>query len=102
MLERFTKEKQRASVRGGRQDLFNLGDDDDEGGEGLTHYGKSLGFDDFEGEGLGGGLEDEDENGQSRASYERQQKWETVLICRCWGCRSDRPGHREARSLRRV
>lgn len=67
MLERFTKEKQRASVRGGRADLFNLGDDDDEG-QGLTHYGKSLGFDDFEGEGLGAGLDDDDESGQYRTS----------------------------------
>ncbi|KAL7413127.1 nucleolar protein 14 [Mrakia frigida] len=66
MLERFTKEKQRASVRGGRQEIFNLGDDEDEEGGGLTHYGKSLGFDDFEGEGMGGGLgfEDEEEGGQ--------------------------------------
>lgn len=66
MLERFTKEKQRASVRGGRQEIFNLGDDEDEEGGGLTHYGKSLGFDDFEGEGMGGGLgfEDEEEGGE--------------------------------------
>jgi hypothetical protein len=66
MLERFTKEKQRASVRGSsRADLFNLGDSGDEG-EGLTHYGKSLGIDDFEGEGLGIGLEvdDEEDRGQ--------------------------------------
>ena len=79
MLERFTKEKQRASVRGGRQEIFNLGDDEDEGEGGLTHYGKSLGFDDFEGEGLGGGLgfEDEEEGGESSRAELRLRKART-------------------------
>lgn len=65
MLERFTREKQRASVRGGKADLFNLRDGDDDEGEGLTHYGKSLAFDDFEDGGLGAGLEDDDESGKT-------------------------------------
>lgn len=41
MLERFTKEKQKR-VRGG--DIFNLDGDEDQ----LTHFGKSLGGDDFD------------------------------------------------------
>jgi nucleolar protein 14 len=44
MLERFTKERQRAS----RGSAFNLDDDDE-----LTHYGQSLSkLDDFDGTGL--------------------------------------------------
>lgn len=41
MLERFTKEKQKR-VRGG--DIFNIDGDEDQ----LTHFGKSLGGDDFD------------------------------------------------------
>lgn len=45
MLERFTKEKQRASKGAD----FNLDDDDEE----LTHYGQTLSaLDDFDGTGL--------------------------------------------------
>lgn len=52
MLERFTRERQRAS----RGVDFNLDDEDDE----LTHYGQSLSaFDDFDNTGLA--LDDEDE-----------------------------------------
>ncbi|KAF9462063.1 nucleolar protein 14 [Collybia nuda] len=51
MLERFTKERQRAS----KGSAFNLEDDDE-----LTHYGQSLSkLDDFDNVGLG--LEDDDE-----------------------------------------
>ena len=51
MLERFTREKQRAS----KGDVFNLEDEEE-----LTHYGQSLSkLDDFDNIGLG--LEDEDE-----------------------------------------
>jgi nucleolar protein 14 len=52
MLERFTKERQRASSRGVN---FNLEDEDE-----LTHYGQSLStaLDDFDGTGLV--LDDED------------------------------------------
>lgn len=50
MLERFTRERQRAS----RSSAFNLDDDDE-----LTHYGQSLAnFDDFDNDGLN--LDDED------------------------------------------
>lgn len=52
MLERFTREKQRAS----RGTAFNLEDEDE-----LTHYGQSLSkLDDFDNAGLT--LEDEDED----------------------------------------
>lgn len=52
MLERFTKERQRAS----RSSAFNLEDEDE-----LTHYGQSLSaLDDFDGAGLA--LEDEEED----------------------------------------
>jgi nucleolar protein 14 len=52
MLERFTKERQRAS----KGVNFNLEDDDEQ----LTHYGKSLAaVDDFDAEGLG--LDDEED-----------------------------------------
>lgn len=52
MLERFTKERQRAS----RSTAFNLEDEDE-----LTHYGQSLSaLDDFDGAGLA--LEDDDED----------------------------------------
>ena len=51
MLERFTRERQRAS----KGDVFNLEDEEE-----LTHYGQSLSkLDDFDNIGLG--LEDEDE-----------------------------------------
>lgn len=53
MLERFTKERQRAS----RGTAFNLEDEDD-----LTHFGQSLSnMDDFDGIGLA--LDDEEEDG---------------------------------------
>ena len=56
MLERFTRERQRAS----KGVSFNLEDEDE-----LTHYGQSLSkLDDFDNVGLG--LDDEeDENGTS-------------------------------------
>ena len=53
MLERFTRERQRAS----RGDAFNLEDDDE-----LTHYGQSLSkLDDFDNVGLG--LDDDEDEG---------------------------------------
>jgi nucleolar protein 14 len=56
MLERFTKERQRAS----RGAAFNLDDEDE-----LTHYGQSLSkLDDFEGTGLALDDEDDDAPGQ--------------------------------------
>lgn len=52
MLERFTRERQRAS----KGDAFNLDDEDE-----LTHYGQSLSkLDDFDNVGLG--LDDEEED----------------------------------------
>ena len=55
MLERFTRERQRAS----RGTAFNLDDDDE-----LTHFGQSLSkLDDFDNVGLG--LEDEEDQGSS-------------------------------------
>ncbi|KAH8834361.1 nucleolar protein 14 [Flagelloscypha sp. PMI_526] len=58
MLERFTRERQRASTSKG--DLFNLDDEDE-----LTHYGQSLAnLDDFENAGMGF-EEDEDEDERS-------------------------------------
>ncbi|TFK55373.1 Nop14-like protein [Heliocybe sulcata] len=56
MLERFTRERQRAS----KGELFNIEDDDAD--MELTHYGQSLSkLDDFEGAGLGLDEEDEEE-----------------------------------------
>jgi nucleolar protein 14 len=56
MLERFTKERQRAS----KGSSFNLDDEDE-----LTHYGQSLSkLDDFDGAGLALDDEDEDASGQ--------------------------------------
>ncbi|THG95876.1 hypothetical protein EW026_g5859 [Hermanssonia centrifuga] len=53
MLERFTRERQRAS----RGDAFNLEDEEE-----LTHYGQNLSkFDDFDN--VGFGLDDEEEDG---------------------------------------
>ena len=53
MLERFTRERQRAS----RGDAFNLEDNDE-----LTHYGQSLSkLDDFDNVGLG--LDDDEDEG---------------------------------------
>ena len=55
MLERFTRERQRAS----RGDAFNLEDDDE-----LTHYGQSLSkLDEFDNVGLG--LDDDEDEGMS-------------------------------------
>lgn len=55
MLERFTKERQRAS----RGVDFNLEDEDE-----LTHYGQSLSaMDDFDGTGLALDDDDDDEDG---------------------------------------
>ena len=51
MLERFTKERQRAS----KASAFNLEDEGD-----LTHYGQSLAqMDDFDDAGLGGDEEED-------------------------------------------
>lgn len=61
MLERFTREKQRAS----RGTAFNLEDEDE-----LTHYGQSLSkLDDFDNAGLTLDDEDEDLRGSYIASY---------------------------------
>ena len=55
MLERFTREKQRAS----KGVAFNLEDDDE-----LTHYGQSLSkLDDFDNVGLGLDEEEEEASG---------------------------------------
>lgn len=57
MLERFTRERQRAS----KGVAFNLEDEDE-----LTHYGQSLSkLDDFDNVGLGLDSEDEGEPGRS-------------------------------------
>lgn len=65
MLERFTKERQRAS-RGGA--AFNLEEEDD-----LTHYGQSLSkLDDFDNVGLT--LDDEDEEERAGQIDERTVK----------------------------
>lgn len=58
MLERFTRERQRAS----RGTAFNLVDEDE-----LTHYGQSLSkLDDFDNVGLGlDEDDDEDDDGKS-------------------------------------
>lgn len=72
MLERFTKERQRAS----RSSAFNLEDEDE-----LTHYGQSLSaLDDFDGTGLA--LEDEEEDrGMYIGSGQRlQQRLKNVVI----------------------
>ncbi|KAH0607638.1 uncharacterized protein H6S33_002672 [Morchella sextelata] len=45
MLERFTKEKQKRARGGGGGGIFNLDDGDEDQ---LTHFGKSLGADDFD------------------------------------------------------
>ncbi|KAG8936172.1 nucleolar complex protein 14 [Tulasnella sp. 418] len=68
MLERFTKERQRASKVN-----FNLEDDED-----LTHYGQSLSaMDDFDGAGLALDEDEDDNSGMSKhfsssRTYERQ------------------------------
>ena len=60
MLERFTRERQRAS----RGTAFNLEDEDE-----LTHYGQSLSkLDDFDNAGLTLDDEDEDVRGQIDSS----------------------------------
>lgn len=57
MLERFTKERQRAS----KGAAFNLEDEDE-----LTHYGQSLSkLDDFDNVGVGLDNDDEEERGMS-------------------------------------
>ncbi|EPQ58971.1 Nop14-like protein [Gloeophyllum trabeum ATCC 11539] len=64
MLERFTKERQRAS----KGDLFNLEDDDAD--MELTHYGQSLSkLDDFDGAGL---ALDEDEDEETRGQIDSE------------------------------
>ncbi|CAR30094.1 snoRNA-binding rRNA-processing protein NOP14 [Lachancea thermotolerans CBS 6340] len=74
MLERFTREKQ--SQASSRRSLFNLDDDDDAGdddvyGEKLTHYGKSLSFqDDFQEDDLG--LDEDTGNKGSSKRSERE------------------------------
>lgn len=56
MLERFTREHQRAS----KGSAFNLEDEDD-----LTHYGQSLSkLDDFDNVGLGLDEDEEEDGGQ--------------------------------------
>jgi nucleolar protein 14 len=59
MLERFTRERQRAS----KGVAFNLEDEEE-----LTHYGQSLSkLDDFDNVGLRFDSEDEGETGKSRS-----------------------------------
>jgi nucleolar protein 14 len=59
MLERFTRERQRAS----KGAAFNLEDEDE-----LTHYGQSLSkLDDFDNVGLG--MDDDDEEGKGTNYY---------------------------------
>lgn len=59
MLERFTRERQRAS----KGVAFNLEDEEE-----LTHYGQSLSkLDDFDNVGLRFDSEDEEETGKSRS-----------------------------------
>ena len=80
MLERFTKEKQRAAKGSGRGVDFNLGDDGDEDGEelGLTHYGQSLSaLDDFDGTGLA--LEDDEDEGDLYAR-DGESSYTKVLV----------------------
>lgn len=61
MLERFTKERQRAS----RGAAFNLEDDDE-----LTHYGQSLSkLDDFDDAGLTLHDEDEEDDGMLSSQH---------------------------------
>ena len=68
MLERFTKERQRAS----KGIAFNLEDDDD-----LTHYGQSLSkLDDFDNVGLRMGSDDEEETSGAYSAL-----YITSLIC---------------------
>ncbi|KAI0375922.1 Nop14-like protein [Pilatotrama ljubarskyi] len=63
MLERFTRERQRAS----KGVAFNLEDEDE-----LTHYGQSLSkLDDFDNVGLGLDDDDEDEGQMDRRTVER-------------------------------
>ncbi|CDO73803.1 hypothetical protein BN946_scf185015.g132 [Trametes cinnabarina] len=63
MLERFTRERQRAS----KGVSFNLDDEDE-----LTHYGQSLSkLDDFDTVGLGLDDDDEDEGSMDRRTVER-------------------------------
>jgi len=62
MLERFTRERQRAS----KGTFFNLDDDED-----LTHYGQSLSkLDDFDNTGLGSESNDEETSGTSRCVFD--------------------------------
>jgi nucleolar protein 14 len=68
MLERFTRERQRAS----KGLAFNLEDED-----GLTHYGKSLSaLDDFDGVGL-----DFDENDKDTGNYHSFSSFIIHLPC---------------------
>jgi nucleolar protein 14 len=71
MLERFTKERQRAS----RGAAFNLDDEDD-----LTHYGQSLSkLDDFDDAGLGPSDVDEETGRVNFFHFDRQP-----LIAAAW------------------
>lgn len=65
MLERFTKERQRAA----KGSAFNLEDEDD-----LTHYGQSLSkMDDFEEAGLGLDDDDSDDGEHKYSIYNLQE-----------------------------
>lgn len=65
MLERFTKERQRAA----KGSAFNLEDEDD-----LTHYGQSLSkMDDFEEAGLGLDDDDSDDGEHNYSIYNLQE-----------------------------
>lgn len=73
MLERFTRERQRAS----KGVAFNLEDEDE-----LTHYGQSLSkLDDFDNVGLGLDSEDEEEPGMFRTFF-TSDRLLNQLFCR--------------------
>ena len=74
MLERFTRERQRAS----KSAAFNIEDEDE-----LTHYGQSLSkLDDFDDVGLHDSEEDEDEAAANRPSSSIQTHPRFLRFCR--------------------
>ena len=89
MLERFTRERQRAA----KGSAFNLDDEDE-----LTHYGQSLSkLDDFDASGMQLDDDDDEEEGGRGKSCQ----YAFYRMCRLTSyCRPDRPRHREEGSLR--